>query len=72
MITNAPNMLEQKLSCIVTGLGEQVGEMMRCLIQSEIDSHLARIRELELLMRGLGCEPQQSTGEVPVEVNTAT
>jgi hypothetical protein len=49
------NILDEKLSCFAVAIGEQIGELLHCLVQAEIASHMQRISDLQAVLNGQGC-----------------
>lgn len=56
-------LLKDKLECAFAGIGEQVGSLIRCMVQQEIAAHASRIQELNTMLLGTACET--SSGQVP-------
>lgn len=52
--------LKDKLECAFAGIGEQVGSLIRCMVQQEIAAHASRIQELNAVLTGSVCEPSAS------------
>jgi len=50
------NELEEKLKCLVEVLGKNVGDVLRCMVQSEIQSHVQRIEQLQATLNGSICK----------------
>ena len=49
------------------GIGQQVGELIRCIVKQEISSHEKKIEQLQALLEGRACAPviSQTTEEEP-------
>jgi hypothetical protein len=62
--------LEDQLSCAFADIGGQIGELIRCLIDQEIASHMGRINQLNAVLSGTVCEPSQS--RLPSEESPAS
>jgi hypothetical protein len=58
--------LEEKLQCIFADVGSQVGELVRCLIQAEVASHMDRIQQLQSVLDGALCDTVSTDGK-PVD-----
>lgn len=59
------NIMDEKLKCLVTVMGESVGRVLRCMVEAEVASHVTRIRELELLLAGKICVQDLSGNNPP-------
>lgn len=57
---------EEKLQCIFADVGAQVGDMLRCLIQAEVASHIARVQQLQSVLNGAVCDTVSTDGK-PVD-----
>lgn len=60
--------MEETLACFAEGVGQQVGALVKCLIQQEIQTHLQRIEQLQAIVNGGACTPTISSntnGETP-------
>lgn len=62
--------LEEKMNCIFADIGSQVGELLRCMVTAEVETHMARIAQLQAVLRGEICSPviespSPQLGEVP-------
>jgi hypothetical protein len=60
--------LEDVLNCAFEGIGRQVGELVRCMVQAEIATQTQRIEQLQALLLGQACKPSDSVtteGEPP-------
>lgn len=60
--------LEHTLECFAEGLGQQVGALVKCLVQQEMQSHLQRIEQLQSILNGEVCtttEGISTNGENP-------
>lgn len=60
--------LERTLECFAEGVGRQVGDLVRCLVQAEMASHIQRIEQLQAVLSGQNCTPAGSVttdGEPP-------
>lgn len=58
--------LDTKLQCIFADIGAQVGELVRCMVDAEMASHMARINQLQALLDGTICStPPESPGNQP-------
>lgn len=49
------NDMEEKLKCAFADIGTQVGELIRCMIQSEVAASMAKIQQLEAVLNGTAC-----------------
>jgi hypothetical protein len=49
------NVLNEKLQCLFTDVGIQVGEILRCMVSQEISMNLSRIQQLNALLNGNDC-----------------
>ena len=49
------NELEEKLTCILTDIGSQIGEVLKCIIEAEVSSQLMRIQQLQAVLNGAAC-----------------
>lgn len=47
--------LEQTLECFAEGVGQQVGELVKCLVRQEMQSHMQRIEQLQSILNGQTC-----------------
>lgn len=54
------NPFEDKLACIATIMGEHMGDMVKCIVQIEMETQMRKINQLKLLLEG-GCEPPNMT-----------
>jgi hypothetical protein len=54
------NILDEKLSCFATAIGEQIGELLHCMVQAEIASHMQRIADLQAVLNGQKCNDSTS------------
>lgn len=52
--------LEEKLSCIFADVGAQIGEMLQCIINQQISAKFAEINQLNALLNGGICNPQEN------------
>ncbi len=50
------NELQEKLNCIFTDVGAQLGDVLRCMVEQEISSHMARVQQLNTLLSGAVCD----------------
>jgi hypothetical protein len=50
------NDLQDTLNCAFAEVGSQVGELIRCMIEQEIDSHFRRITQLNSILSSDTCE----------------
>jgi hypothetical protein len=50
-----------KLECAFAGIGEEVGKLVRCLVQQEIASHTLRIEQLATILTGSICTDLNQT-----------
>jgi hypothetical protein len=58
--------LNEQLECAFEGIGAQVGNLIRCLVKQEVESHLARIQQLQSILDGNVCTTTISNdGENP-------
>jgi uncharacterized protein YktB (UPF0637 family) len=57
--------LDEKLRCIFEEVGAQVGEVLRCMIQNEVASHVARIQQLQSVLDGTACQKSGETDAFP-------
>jgi hypothetical protein len=55
--------LEDKLKCAFTEVGDQVGEIIRCMVEQEIAANLSRIQQLNSLLSGNVCSTGTDTTE---------
>jgi hypothetical protein len=59
---------KEQLECAFEGIGRQVGELVRCMVQAEIATQTQRIEQLQALLLGQACQPSDSAateGEPP-------
>jgi hypothetical protein len=49
------NDMEEKLKCAFADIGTQVGDMLRCIIQSEVAVQVSRIQQLQAVLNGTTC-----------------
>jgi hypothetical protein len=47
--------MEEKLKCALADVGSQVGEILRCLIESEVAAQVSRIQQLQAVLNGTAC-----------------
>jgi hypothetical protein len=59
-----PNELQAKLECMFADMGAQIGDVLRCMIEQEVASHVARLGQLQALLNG-GCESPTSDSSNP-------
>lgn len=59
-MTKEADALKQQLECAFEGIGRQVGELVRCMVQSEIAGHMDRIQQLQAVLSGQACKPSDS------------
>jgi hypothetical protein len=50
------NEMEERLKCIMLDVGAQVGDILRCIIQSEVAAQVARIQQLQAVLDGTACD----------------
>jgi hypothetical protein len=53
-------MTKDELECAFEGIGRQVGELVRCMVQTEIAAKTQQIEQLQLLLLGQRCQPSDS------------
>lgn len=58
------NELDEKLHCLTVAIAEELGTILRCMVeqqiaakQAEIDQRIMELRTLELLISGTACQP---------------
>jgi hypothetical protein len=51
------NELEEKFACFATVIGQEMGDIIRCMVEAEIVAQTEKIRNLQLLLSGTVCEP---------------
>lgn len=51
-----PNELQDKLECMFAEIGAQMGDVLRCMIEQEVASHVARITQLNGILNGTLCD----------------
>ena len=49
------NEFEEKLKCAFADAGAQVGDIIRCLIESEVAAQVSRIQQLRAVLDGTAC-----------------
>jgi len=49
------NELEEKLICAFSDVGAQIGDLIRCIVQAEIASHISKIDQLQAVLNGATC-----------------
>lgn len=52
--------LEHQLGCAFADIGAQIGALVRCMVDQEIATHIARIEQLHAVLNGTACEPSPS------------
>jgi hypothetical protein len=60
--------LKYQLECAFQAVGQNIGEMVRCMVQAEIATHMARIQQLQSVLSGTTCAPTDSViagGDTP-------
>lgn len=59
------NELDEKFACLAQVLGEHVGDVIRCMVETEIASHVARIQQLSAVLAGACVPPvtEESAGD---------
>ena len=64
------NILDEKIACLTEVIAEELGTILRCMVeqqiaakQAEIDQRIMELRTLELLISGTACRP--TPGENP-------
>ena len=62
--------LEEKLKCAFADVGAQIGELIKCMVATEIAAHQARVNQLQSVLDGTICQesnefPSNQLGEVP-------
>jgi hypothetical protein len=50
------NELQEKLECMFAEVGAQMGDILRCMIEQEVASHVARITQLNGILNGTVCD----------------
>jgi hypothetical protein len=70
-MTNEVITLEEKLDCLVDVMGKQIGDVLRCIIQAEMQSHIARIEQLQAALDGVNCK-KEILGSDPSMVSSTT
>lgn len=61
-------MTKEQLECAFEGIGRQVGDLVRCLVQQEIAAKTQQIEQLQAMLNGQACIPAGSVttdGEPP-------
>lgn len=53
------NELEDKLKCIFADVGDQMGAVLRCMIEQEVDMHMKRLIQLNGILNGTICDTTQ-------------
>lgn len=66
------NDLDEKLDCLVAGQAKVIGELLRCLLESELAAALSRVKHLQAILSGSLCAPPGTQGISPSESNAAT
>lgn len=59
------NEIEEKIRCIFEEVGTQVGEVLRCMIQTEVAAHITRIQQLQSVLDGTACQESGKTDASP-------
>lgn len=49
------NELEEKLQCVMMDAGAQIGELLRCIIEAEVNAQLSKIQQLQAVLNGTTC-----------------
>jgi len=49
------NELQEKLDCIFADVGSQIGDILRCMVEQEVASHVSRIKQLQGILSGDIC-----------------
>jgi hypothetical protein len=49
------NELEEKLQCVMMDAGSQIGELIRCIIEAEVNAQLSKIQQLQAVLNGTAC-----------------
>lgn len=52
--------IERQLECAFADIGAQVGALIRCMVDQEIATHIARIEQLHAVLNGTACEQSPS------------
>lgn len=47
--------LEEKLQCVMVDAGAQIGELLRCIIEAEVNAQLSKIQQLQAVLNGAAC-----------------
>jgi len=63
------SLLDEKLRCIFEEVGAQVGiqmgDVIRCMIQTEISMQIERIKQLQGVLNGTSCQESGNTDASP-------
>jgi hypothetical protein len=51
------------LKCVFADVGFQIGEILRCMVTDEINTHMARIKQLRAVLNGESCSSTPTTTE---------
>jgi hypothetical protein len=49
------NDLEEKLQCVMMDAGSQIGDLIRCIIEAEVNAQLSKIQQLQAVLNGTAC-----------------
>lgn len=49
------NELEEKLQCVMIDAGAQIGDLIRCIIEAEVNAQLSKIQQLQAVLNGTAC-----------------
>lgn len=60
--------LKYQLECAFQAVGQNIGEMVRCMVQAEIATHMTRIQQLQGVLSGTTCVQTEgviASGDTP-------
>ena len=50
------SVIEEKFKCFAEVLGDQLGDLVRCMVEAEIANHTSRIQQLTNILNGNICD----------------
>jgi hypothetical protein len=71
-VTDDTNELDEKFDCLIAGQAKVIGELLRCLLESELTAALARVKHLQAILSGSLCDSPETQGISPSESIAAT
>lgn len=68
-MTDEAKTLQETYECLVEKMGLELGALLRCIVQQEIQSHADRINQLQQILNGSTCKPGESNPSNGVNIS---